>query len=700
MPKLIIEFQSQEWAVDLKEGSNLVGRSSGCSIPIRDANLSREHCEFTLAGAVATVVDKGSKNGTAVNGKRVQEHRLQSGDRIAIGQVVIWFEVKNGGRTPAPASEPRPAAATVDTQAGTRRAAGPRSESLRAAAAALRDFSLAGSAPRPWGRIAALAGGIAAVVLAVVLAGKLAPGGTEVKEDPENLLARNGSFELSLDGKPVQWSLRGQPRSSISVVPQGRTGAALLVEKAAGPADAVVECAYAGDFALGKGAAVKAAAWARADGFGGIAAIKIDWLRAAGGALVAEEFSAPAQLTGAWSLVEERFSPPAGAGAFRLALAVAGRGGRVQFDDVSARLEEGAPAPADHRLGAFRVSASRAGALQIDARGRPLLANLHLRLESEGEGAVPQSLAREVIVSGEPGRVVLKGRMPAPGDLREIDLAGRLEPAEGGLKATWALSGPHLRLADRVTVLMALPGIDRVQGIPEAAEGTAMRVSFRTRDAEHFLEYGAAARVRAERSAGGVRLLSTFPVDGASGAAEITLTLREAGSGGVDPLEAASRARLKRELGKALEILREHVARVKEPAIRDRVERDIKQLEEEERREWTDILALAFQASISRRTEAVGAARQALDQYQQRWPGAAAAARADDLREEMTRVMAAASAENEGARPRRIFLRAKQCADQGKKAIAQEMLRTLLARYPGSDVTAEAQQLLKTVAEP
>ena len=37
--------------------------------------------------------------------------------------------------------------------------------------------------------------------------------------------------------------------------------------------------------------------------------------------------------------------------------------------------------------------------------------------------------------------------------------------------------------------------------------------------------------------------------------------------------------------------------------------------------------------------------------------------------------------------------------ESGKRALAQAMLQTLVARYPSSDVTPQAQTLLKTLSE-
>src|ERR1043166_2434036 len=61
MAKLIIQLMNEEWTVDLQVGSNILGRASNCTIPLKDASLSRQHCDIVYVGGQATVVDKRSE---------------------------------------------------------------------------------------------------------------------------------------------------------------------------------------------------------------------------------------------------------------------------------------------------------------------------------------------------------------------------------------------------------------------------------------------------------------------------------------------------------------------------------------------------------------------------------------------------------------------------------------------------------------
>jgi phosphoserine phosphatase RsbU/P len=69
-----------------------IGRSSECTIPIKDRYLSRRHAEIVAVRGEWTLKDLGSANGTYLNGTRVDADRpLHSGDRIRIGDTELVF---------------------------------------------------------------------------------------------------------------------------------------------------------------------------------------------------------------------------------------------------------------------------------------------------------------------------------------------------------------------------------------------------------------------------------------------------------------------------------------------------------------------------------------------------------------------------------------------------------------------------------
>jgi hypothetical protein len=78
---------------ELTDEKYTIGRQTTCDIVIADHNVSRVHAEITVIQATWQIDDRGSTNGTRVNGTVIVEPTpLASGDVIAFGAVNIHFE--------------------------------------------------------------------------------------------------------------------------------------------------------------------------------------------------------------------------------------------------------------------------------------------------------------------------------------------------------------------------------------------------------------------------------------------------------------------------------------------------------------------------------------------------------------------------------------------------------------------------------
>lgn len=77
----------------LGTGTVIIGRdeSNTIALPL-DNTVSRRHSRIEYAGGSYTVFDEGSSNGTFVNGAKVIERVLHSGDEIQIGSTRLRFE--------------------------------------------------------------------------------------------------------------------------------------------------------------------------------------------------------------------------------------------------------------------------------------------------------------------------------------------------------------------------------------------------------------------------------------------------------------------------------------------------------------------------------------------------------------------------------------------------------------------------------
>gem|GEM_PF-1477151 len=66
-----------------------LGRSSSCSIVIRDASISRRHARLLRKDETVIVEDLQSRNGTFLNGLAVKSAKLAVGDLLVLGAVPL-----------------------------------------------------------------------------------------------------------------------------------------------------------------------------------------------------------------------------------------------------------------------------------------------------------------------------------------------------------------------------------------------------------------------------------------------------------------------------------------------------------------------------------------------------------------------------------------------------------------------------------
>lgn len=105
------KYKGDEFALAGVKGT-VAGRSSEADLVLADDTVSRRHAKFFPARGRTWVRDLGSRNGTVVNGERVDLHCLRAGDRIAIGSSLLRVSVRE------------PSSIKRTTRAGERREAG------------------------------------------------------------------------------------------------------------------------------------------------------------------------------------------------------------------------------------------------------------------------------------------------------------------------------------------------------------------------------------------------------------------------------------------------------------------------------------------------------------------------------------------------------------------------------------------------
>lgn len=87
-----IEWGNGEYRCDIREGDNVIGRDPDVAVCVDLPTVSRRHAVLTRRGAEVVLRDLGSKNGTAVWGKRLDAPRpLVDGDEVLVGSIAIVY---------------------------------------------------------------------------------------------------------------------------------------------------------------------------------------------------------------------------------------------------------------------------------------------------------------------------------------------------------------------------------------------------------------------------------------------------------------------------------------------------------------------------------------------------------------------------------------------------------------------------------
>jgi pSer/pThr/pTyr-binding forkhead associated (FHA) protein len=93
MARLLIKTDGLEnRTLELRLGTNHVGRDPDCDFPIEHSTVSSVHCELVLSNDGVLICDCDSTNGTFVNGEPVKEAWLRAGQTVQLGNVELFVE--------------------------------------------------------------------------------------------------------------------------------------------------------------------------------------------------------------------------------------------------------------------------------------------------------------------------------------------------------------------------------------------------------------------------------------------------------------------------------------------------------------------------------------------------------------------------------------------------------------------------------
>jgi len=90
----LLEVSSEELGAG-GVGRFVVGRSWDCDVRLADPSVSRRHAELRYGAAGWSIEDLASLNGVLVNGRRIWRAAVESGDRLALGDVAVTFRSRD-----------------------------------------------------------------------------------------------------------------------------------------------------------------------------------------------------------------------------------------------------------------------------------------------------------------------------------------------------------------------------------------------------------------------------------------------------------------------------------------------------------------------------------------------------------------------------------------------------------------------------
>ena len=123
---------SQSWSISVLDGPDqgrsfqvsserplIIGRGSTSDTQIRDASLSRIHCEVRMEDGSLVLQDRGSTSGTFVGGVPIEgNHRLTGGNVITIGETRLRVDTDSTLDARTIVREPQPAAKPLSSLIG------------------------------------------------------------------------------------------------------------------------------------------------------------------------------------------------------------------------------------------------------------------------------------------------------------------------------------------------------------------------------------------------------------------------------------------------------------------------------------------------------------------------------------------------------------------------------------------------------
>jgi len=99
----------------LPSSVTVIGRRHSCDLRIPLVSVSKKHCQLNSDNGVLKIRDLGSRNGTLLNGKRIDKAAIQAGDSIKIGPLTFVLQIDGQPEKFSKESSPVENLSTQDT---------------------------------------------------------------------------------------------------------------------------------------------------------------------------------------------------------------------------------------------------------------------------------------------------------------------------------------------------------------------------------------------------------------------------------------------------------------------------------------------------------------------------------------------------------------------------------------------------------
>lgn len=731
MAQIIIRYEGCDSTVQLTGDCTIVGRSAKSHVALKDASLSREHCRLTRREDGYYIEDLGSRNGTFVNGENIgssSARKLQAGDMIEIGSVIIIFERPTPGRSYEPMAskgKPPPQLHQVGTQ--------PTIICLEPGSATGEVQNFISWKPRSVDvRYVVVVLALAAYVVAIAVLLFYKPRRADMTEAATGgLLGKDGAFELDTElGKcPASWVCSDETAAKVVAAHCKSGERSLLVERTVSKLQ-LSRCTFARKFDVKQGCRYRFSGWVLGASPAMPAGVLYSWFLKREDTVPLDETLVMVDEFGEeWTrLPAVAVSPPPLAGALAISLVLDGEEGRAYFDEL--RLEETEAEDTLHlraARGGFSIFAGPTGAFSAFREPNSLLAGISFFAEKAGDVAL-QAIhgSGSWVTSPRDGAepvFTFAGELANPAGLQNLIVRTSIDSVPDGVEARFTVQGERADELDAAGIVFRFPSVLATKSVVVVRGATeevvrrksefsgvdflrlgvgkqALVVGFSSPVAMRFRQAGEVWECWCRIHATSSSFASFFEPD--HGLVVVVSSGKEEPSEGTVPagatgLQEAVNAEAAGRLGEALAAYRKLAA-----------EKD-RQLSEDERvliaqrttvleeRAGTELERLQNSAKSSQLffdVKALGVVRDGLDEFVRRFEGTEYAERARTLLTAVEAAILDIQHNLQRTEVERLLRMAQGYMKEGKTTIARTCCEEVIARFPDSEWAQQAKIML------